>query len=57
MRDERRKAIEEFYKRHKGWNLLANSPRCPYCGKPNYCKRHKYAYLEYWVGYWIAMTK
>jgi len=54
--EQEREAIRKFHAIHPGWNLLQVA-RCPYCGRPNYCKRHKYAYKKWWIKYYIAMKK
>jgi hypothetical protein len=51
-------AIKEFHKARPGWSLLPVA-RCPAsnCGRPLYCKKHKYGYRKYWINFCIAMKQ
>ena len=51
-----REAISKFYETHPDWTLLSVA-KCPDCGRPNYDKKHKYAYKKWWINYYNAMKK
>jgi hypothetical protein len=56
--EQEREAIREFHETRPGWSLLSVA-RCPApnCGRPLYCKKHKYAYGKWWINLYIAMKQ